>query len=291
MFGYIKPDKNNLLVKDLALYKSVYCGLCSVIKREISFILPFTLSYDFVFLAMVRASLQEEKAVIKKGRCKYNPMKKCVFCVCDNATLFTARSALILTALKLEDDISDKDTPFYKRLFIKPFHSHLTRKIKKLTKKHPEYNELVKTIRQKLCSLTELEKSREDRLDEGCEIFGEIMSDISTFGLEGESCVLAKELGESVGRYIYLIDAIDDIERDAKKGSYNPLLIKYGSSDAAKSKFKELDVAVAMFAKRAVIATDFLKSSDYTRIIENILNLGMGAEAYRIMTRNGEKND
>ena len=291
MFGYIKPDKNNLLVKDLALYKSVYCGICSVIKKEISFFLPFALSYDFVFLAMVRAALQKEKAVIKKGRCKYNPMKKCVYCVCEDAATFTARNALILTALKLEDDISDRDTIFYKKLIIRPFHRHLMRKLKKLIKNHPEYKILTDSIRNKLCELSEVEKSNTDSLDKACEIFGDIMSEISAFGLEDENRVIAKEIGGAVGRYIYLIDAIDDVEKDEKNGSYNPLLVRYGSAAEAKKHFKELDAAIGMFASRAVMAKDFLKDGDYSRIIDNILKLGMGAEAYKIMTRNGEKND
>ena len=76
MFGYIKTNKEELLVRDYALYRAVYCGLCKEIKRKISFFLPFSLSYDFVFLAIARDMLEENDIKIQKGRCPYNPFKK-----------------------------------------------------------------------------------------------------------------------------------------------------------------------------------------------------------------------
>ena len=96
MFGYVKPDKENLLVKELALYKAVYCGLCDAIKKKVSFFLPFSLSYDFVFLTMVRATLTNEKSEIKKGYCRYNPLKKVSYSIPEESALFSARSALPL---------------------------------------------------------------------------------------------------------------------------------------------------------------------------------------------------
>lgn len=291
MFGYVKPDKKNLLVKDLELYKATYCGLCSVIKKRVSFILPFVLNYDFVFLAMVRTALSGEKSCISKGRCKYNPLKKCVFSVCDTQTLYTSRSALILTALKLEDDLKDKDTPLYKKLIARPLYWHFSACIKKLTGECEEYGKLITDVRRNLERLSALEKEGSAEIDVACEIFGDVMADIASFGLENGEKAVAKEIGSAVGRYIYLADAIDDAEKDAKSGVYNPLIAKYGSVTAVKEQYNELDVALAMFAQRALLATNLMNECEYTRIIDNIIRLGLGAEAYKIMTRNGDKND
>ncbi len=291
MFGYIKPDKENLLVKDLALYKAVYCGLCSVIKKEISFFLPFTLSYDFVFLTMIRSSIQGEKCKISKGKCKYNPLKKCAFSVCENETLYTARSALILTTLKLEDDINDKDTTFIKKLIIKPLYIYLSRKMKKLIKSNNEFKALISNVRTKLAELSELEKNQSTELDKACELFGDIMSEITSFSIAEDKTPIAKEIGSSIGRYIYLLDAADDLEKDRKSGAYNPLIARYGSCKEAQDNFNEIDIALSMYTKRAVLAFNLLEENAYTRIINNTLNLGLGAEAYKIMSRNGDKND
>ena len=291
MFGYVKPDKENLLVKDLALYKATYCGLCSVIKKRISLILPFTLSYDFVFLAMIRSALCEERSRLTKGCCKYNPLKKCAFSVCENETLYTARSALILTFLKLEDDLSDKDTGFFKRIGIKLFHAHLKPKVKALTKSNAEYEMLLSTVRKRLSELSTLENEHSPDIDKACELFGDIMADITAFGIKEKIKPIATEIGSAIGRYIYLIDAIDDLEGDAKSGAYNPLVAKYGSVSDVRLNIEELDIAMSMFTQRAVVASELLNDSEYTRIIRNILTMGLGAESYKVMTKNGGKND
>ncbi len=291
MFGYIKPDKNNLLVKDAALYKATYCGLCSVIKKEISFFLPFALSYDFVFLSMVRSALTGEKGNVNKGQCKYNPFKKCAFCVCEKETLFTAHAALILTSLKLEDDIKDKDIPLHKSILLKPFYAHLSRRLKKLLSKEHEYKALTDSIRIKLDELTELERANSNCIDRECEIFGEIMADITSFSLNGSARSIASEIGLAIGRYIYLIDAIDDVKKDEKSSSYNPLLTLYGSTSYVKEHYNDLDITLSMYAKQAALAANLLEECDYSRIIENTITLGLGAVSYKIMTENGDKND
>jgi hypothetical protein len=60
MFGYIRPVQSELKVKDAELYKALYCGLCRVMKKEVSSVLPLSISYDYVLLAAVRAGLSGE---------------------------------------------------------------------------------------------------------------------------------------------------------------------------------------------------------------------------------------
>lgn len=291
MFGYVKPDKDNLLVKDLALYKATYCGLCAVIKKNISFLLPFSLSYDFVFLAMVRSALTGERCTVTKGRCKYNPLKKCAFSICKNESMYVAEAATILTTLKLEDDLTDNDVGFFKKLLLKPFHSHLKTKVKKIIKLKPEYVVLTNFIKNKLRELNEHEQKNSSELDMLCSLFGDVMAEITAFGIEEKAKPIAQEIGTAIGQYIYLIDAIDDLEKDKKSKAYNPLITRYGSEKQVYSNIKELDVAMSMYAKNAVLASELLDESEYTRIIKNILTMGLGAVSYTIMTRKREKND
>lgn len=286
MFGYVKPDKENLLVKDLHLYKAVYCGLCDSIKKNVSFFLPFTLSYDFVFLTMVRAVLLKEEAKTKKGRCRYNVLKKTFYNIPEESALFSARSALILTAENISDDLQDFDTPFFKKALLFPFHLYLKKKIKRLS---PEYKVLAEKVRFSLEEIRKAEKMKSADVDFLCSLFGKILSDTLSFGLDGENLIIAREIGASIGRYIYLIDAFDDAEKDEKSGSYNPLLIKYGSAEKVKSSAKEIDVALSMHTKDALLSFNLTEKSVYTDIITNVLSLGLGKESYRIMTKSGEK--
>ena len=289
MFGYIKPDKELLLVKDLHLYKATYCGLCSVIKKNISFFLPFALSYDFVFLNMVRAALSSEKSIIKKGRCKYNTFKKCAFSVCDTESIYTAKAALILTALKLEDDLKDCDVSLFKKMITFPFYKHLEQRVKKAEKENSKYSQLVNDIRHNLEKISQLEEKNSKDIDLLCELFGEIMSKITQFSISEEKKIIANEIGSCIGRYVYLIDAIDDIDKDYKKGAYNPVLAKYDSPKEARKHFKELDVALSMYTQRALLALNLLDECEYTAIINNTITLGLGKESYKIMTKNGDK--
>lgn len=291
MFGYIKPDKENLLVKEMHLYKSVYCGLCNTIKKSVSFILPATLSYDFVFLTMVRATITKEKSEVKKGHCGYNPFKRVTYCIPSQSAVFTSEVSLMLVYLKLCDDIKDKDTKFFKKILLLPLRKHFSVKVKRLLKTNSKYVELYSYVEEKIYEISSLEATEASDIDVLCEAFGDIMARVLSFSLEGGDKITAKAIGSSIGRFIYLIDAIDDVENDAKSGAFNPLIKKYGDVKAVKENVKALDASLSMYTKNAVLAFNLLDEGEYTSIINNILTLGLGKESYRIMTKNGEKND
>ncbi len=291
MFGYIKPDKDNLYVKELNLYKAVYCGLCETIKKKVSFILPFKLSYDFVFLNMVRATLLNEETALKAGRCKYNPLKKVRFAVNNESSLFSARIALILTALNIQDDLKDSDTPLLKKALLLPLSLYFRKKLKKLLKSSSDYSQLTEKIQNILNEMSKLEKKKSSDIDKMCELFGDIMSESLAFQLSCHCEKIARQIGSAIGRFIYLIDAIDDAKADEKKGTYNPLIEKYGSFEEVYTNIKEIDIILSMHTRDAILAFNLLNNAQYTSIINNILTLGLGKESYRIMTKNGERND
>lgn len=289
MFGYIKPDKENLYVKELNLYKAVYCGLCETIKKKVSFFLPMTLSYDFVFLTMVRASLTKEKSTVKKGRCKYNILKKASYCIPIESALFSGRCALLLTTMKVKDDLKDSDTPLYKKAIYLPLYAYLDAKTKKLIKSCPEFKNISKAIEVTLSSMDLLEKEKCADIDKMSELFGGMMADMLSYSLEGRFQVIAKEIGNNIGKYIYLIDAIDDLSSDLKTKSYNPLIEKYGTVESMIKEKNALDVALSMYANNAILAFNLIEAHDYSSIINNILSLGFGKESYRIFTKIGDK--
>ena len=80
MFGYVRANKPELKVKELEMYKAVYCTLCKVMGKRYGRFSRFTLSYDFTFLALLNMSLSEKCSGIKKGHCVFNPLKKCNYC-------------------------------------------------------------------------------------------------------------------------------------------------------------------------------------------------------------------
>ena len=108
MFGYLRVQKSELLVREYEAYKSVYCGLCNQLGKDYSFLIRVILSYDCTFYAMLLMSLKRSCKSFKDGRCKFNPLKKCKFAV-DSADCYSKASALsvISSYYKLKDDIAD----------------------------------------------------------------------------------------------------------------------------------------------------------------------------------------
>ena len=285
MFGYVKPDRDELLVKDYNLYKALYCGLCREIKSNVSFFLSFGLSYDFVFLAIARDMLNRNGASVEKGRCPYNPLKKRAF-VKSEGIVYASRVALILVEKSLEDKRRDKDVGLLSP-FLAIAEAYLKRRLKKITRNEP-YLTLEMKIEEGLKEFSRLESERSD-VDTLAVAFGRVLADAVATGLEGDGERIARSLGTALGSWLYLADAVDDFEKDYKKGHFNPLLEQYGTPDEIRSHLRDIDVSFGAWARDAHLALSLVDRCDYTRLADNILALGLGREAYRIMK--GDKND
>ncbi len=277
MFGYIRPVIPELKVKEYELYRAVYCGLCEVMGKSTSCASRLSLSYDFVFLAIVRMALAGEVGEIQKHRCLAHPTKKRSVLVGAGQLDYCARLSAVLTYHKLIDDISDsKGIKKLSAMLLRPFASHMRKKAG--LGEHPE-----DIIKQKLGELAELEREGCASLDRAAEPFGELMAAVCAFGFEDGSTEyrIACEIGRHVGRFIYIIDAMDDLADDIRDGSYNPIVRMYGKEDAI-SKFKSdaprFERALTMELvgiERAIELIEFEKVPEYGSIIKNIIYLGL----------------
>ena len=107
MFGYIKPNIPELRVKDHELYKATYCGLCRTMGKCTGCASKFTLSYDFAFFALVRMALEKTQGQVKMRRCMVHPFKKRPIMEINPVLEYSAKSSVILTRLKLKDNVND----------------------------------------------------------------------------------------------------------------------------------------------------------------------------------------
>ncbi len=285
MFGYIKTKKEELLVKDLALYKSVYCGLCREIKKNISFFIPFSLSYDFVFLAMVRDILTEGKISTEAGRCPYNPAKKRSFITSDGIK-YASKVSLILIKDNIDDKRRDGDRPL-----LSPFLALASLYLKTKCRKHlksEEWQKLCENIKIKMNLFSDTEKAH-GNADDLAASFGEVLGEAVAFGLEGSAERIARSVGQSVGAWLYLADAVDDLEKDYARKKFNPLLEEYKTPEEAKSHFRDIDAVIAAHARDAHTALSLSPNHEYCRITDNILSMGLGWEIYGIMNSQRRK--
>lgn len=227
MFGYIKPQQSELLVKEYEFYKAVYCGLCRTGGKRISRLTRFFLNNDFVFLCIVQMAVKNENVCAGVKRCPYGLKRKCM--VCESESLvYTCAAFGILLYYKACDDVMD--SRFFRRFFSRIARAFTKPMMKKAAKMYPE---LEKGVREGLEKLYSLEKQSCKSPDEAADCFAGITRLIAAGGQESEKKEILEQCGYHIGRYIYLIDALDDCVEDEKKKRFNVFNNYFGSAEKA----------------------------------------------------------
>lgn len=214
MFGYVNINKPELKVKDFFKYKAYYCGLCKTLKSRYGRFGQMTLSYDMTFLIILLTSLYETDTIREKNRCVIHPVKK-HDTLTNEITEYVADMNIALSYHHLMDDWQDE-----KSVAGLAGAKALQRAYQRIYKKYPRQ---CKEINDSLNLLTECEKRQESNIDMVARCFGDLMASLFTYKEDIWSDSLRK-IGFYLGKFIYLLDAYDDIEKDKKHGSYNPLL-------------------------------------------------------------------
>ncbi len=270
LFGYVRIAKGELKVKEYETYKAVYCSLCKQLGKSYGLLSRLTLSYDFTFLSLLNMSLQSGCDSFKKGRCAFNPLKKCNYCENKSALSMPAAAAMIMIYYKICDNISDE--PFFKKmgnLALKPLFYF---SFKKAAKKYPEISGIISRY---IKSQQQIEKSQEKELDCACHPTADAMEEIFSLCSDDDTQKrVLRRLGYCMGRYIYLLDAAVDLKADIKSGAYNVLKYKNYKdfSDLAENIVKP---QLYFCANEAARAFELLDIKKYRTILGNIIYLGL----------------
>ena len=213
MFGYVLPDQKELKIRELEAYQGYYCGLCLALKKQYHFLGRLSLNYDMAFLGLLLTSLYEPESQKNMHRCILHPGRKRL--VIQNQYLdYAADMNILLTYYKCMDDWRDEHdllhSAYGKLLFLSG---------KRVCKKYPQKALRIQGYLEEL-SLYEEENSR--NLDETAGCFGNICAELFTYGRQWETSL--HRIGFFLGKFINLLDAYDDLERDREKGCYNPFL-------------------------------------------------------------------
>ena len=286
MFGYVQPYIPNLTVGDYEYYRAAYCGLCRSMGQVCGAGANLTLSYDGVFLSLLRVALMKDTPACERHRCPYSPLVKKNMLVGSPDVDFSAGAMGILAALKLEDDVIDESG----LLRLGALLCRIPAK-KWVTRADSRDGGIAQSIRDKLALFYTAERDNSDRdfsdsgIDACAEAFGEIVGMLAARGIEDENYAIAYSIGRHVGRWIYCIDALDDFENDVKRGRYNVLTAAYGNELDADERMTlecilrdESDSAMAMLD-----LADVDEHSRAYRIIKNILTEGMPRVARAVL--------
>ena len=286
MFGYVKAAKPDMKIRDYEAYKGIYCSLCKQMGKSYGIFSRFTLSYDFVFLALLRLSTADDCGMrFEKCRCSFNPLVKCnKLCTSDSSLEYSADVAMLLLYGKVKDNI--KDESFFKRLFYRILLPYASFKRKKAAKKHTELSQEIDGF---LALQTEYERDWGTSLDRCCHPSAAALAEIASYGFENpaQKRILSR-VGYCIGKWVYLADALDDFEDDRKKGRFNALLSRYeGESfeSVSKKAMAEMNVCIS----EAIAAFELLDIRNFRDILENILYKGLPAEQEKIAEKKEKK--
>lgn len=279
MFGYVRIHKPELRVAEYDTYKALYCSLCKNLGKNYGHLLRLSLSYDFTFLTVLAMSLQDAPCDFKKSSCVYNPFKKCYYNTKYNDILEKVSAvAAIMMYYKLCDNIRDEKgitKLFYRflRLIFKP-------KFSKASKKHPDLHQILNELDDNQISVESLENPNVDSVAEPTAIaLGKVCRCFAVTDVDGDRLY---RIGYCVGKWIYLMDALEDREEDIKKGRYNPLV---NCSD---------DIVIATMnvcSNEAGLTFETLPALHYNGIIKNILYLGLPRQIELYKQKKGESEN
>lgn len=284
MFGYIKPFRPELKIREEEDYKAVYCGLCRELGKSYGLFARMTLSYDFAFMAMFFMSMDDEiNPTCEKCACIVHPFRKRCVCHENRAISLSAMAAMVLTYYKIKDDLADRGfVNKIKAVLLLPFAAAARKKALAFGKEA----EIIDRAAAEMISLQrEIEKRNSPLSDEAAEPTAKFLSEIITLGGKAEDKPVLERFGYLLGRYIYLCDALDDLEDDRKKKNYNPFL--FADEKAA----EEAKAVLFMTVAELYDDLELLSLDKYKEIVENTVGLGLKAEVQRIINKKGGENN
>lgn len=274
MFGYIIINKQEMKFKEFDLYKSYYCGFCQALKQDFGKRGQMTLSYDLTFLILLLTSLYEPETTEELVKCIAHPFEKHL-ARSNEFSRYAAEMNLLLSYYKCQDDWLDE-----KKVSKRAMAGLLKKKVAAVREQYPAKAELMADRMNKIhqCEKKGIGSTTEsggypaytDRVDEIAGYFGDIMAEIFAWRQDEWEQEL-RRMGFFLGKFIYLMDAYEDVEKDEKEGNFNPFLPLFHTEQFEQSCEGILTMMMAECSK----AFEKLPLIEYTEILRNILYSGV----------------
>ena len=218
MFGFVVANTEALSEAETARYKGAYCGLCRTLQKRHGDFSRMTLNYDMTFLVLLLSSMYEPEEEHGEGRCMAHPLHRRSWWK-NRFTDYAADMNVALAWHNCMDDWADE-----KKVLSLTEAKLLRAQYEKVYRLWPRQCDAIEGCME---TLRAIESSEAVAPDAAANAFGQLMGEL--FAVEDDSVwnPRFRAFGEALGRFIYLMDACVDLEKDKKKGNYNPLLALY----------------------------------------------------------------
>ena len=266
MFGYVSANYAELNDAQKSRYTAVYCGICRGIRQQVSQPARLVLSYDMAFLALLHMSLYEPEETAGPSACILHPIKKRPWT--DNPYIrYAADMNVALAYYKCLDDWEDD-----RNLTAKAAAGFLEPSLGRIRQQYPRQCDAIARCIEELRTL---EHDRCANPDEPANCFGRLMAELMVCQEDLWADDL-RQLGHSLGRFIYLADAAMDYRADQKKNKYNPYLAMGTGED-----WPRWEEYLVLAMGRCTAAFERLPLVQDKDILDNILYSGVWTELRR----------
>ncbi len=262
MFGYVRINKMDLTFREYEHYKAYYCGLCKYLKRNHTELSRLTINYDITFLIVLLSSIYQPSAQVFHEKCIVDPVKKKKHII-NEITEYAASMNILLAYYKLEDDVNDEGdikSRLVRRAYRKSF--------KTAYDKYPQKADFIKAC---LGELRSLEEDQSTSIDQTSNCFARLLEEIFDYK-DDEYRDRLRKVGFNIGKYIYIMDAYEDLDQDLEKGRYNPFSSYKDDREGLKVKVDKLIGMTLARLEEAILNLDIKVNKS---IIDNIIYSGV----------------
>ena len=279
MFGYLDVDKGTLEKGQLGLWQSFMCGLCFSTKKLYGNFPRMLITNDVNFFNVLFHSITNRDVELDKSHCFSHPVKKQTVTKPDELTDRLSAAGVLLTYWNVYDDTVDGGS-MGKKTALKA----LSRAYTKAKRDFPELDEV---LAKRYGQLRELEQGSCASIDRVAHAFAQLAQDFATLVLGDSATEHVETLCYNLGKWIYLIDALDDVVKDLKRKDYNPFVSYYNVERVQDLSKKRDELQFEMFAvlNRVASAYNDLNLQKYTCLLDNVIYKSIRNKTTEILDR------
>lgn len=270
MFGYVRPPAQDLPEGELNRFRTMYCGLCHTLSRRYGQAARMILNYDFTYLAILlsNGTADAENA----GRCWVSPVKKRPYLEPTAAMELAADESVILAYWQLRDGAEDHT--WAAGLKYRGGAQLLEGAYRKAAAFRPEFDA---AVRRQLRLLHALETAEDPSMDRAADTFAVLLSGASAEIEDPTRRRILEQILYHLGRWVYLIDAADDLKRDGESGNYNPVALRYGLKNGVWTPESRRDFALTLdhSIQRMAAAFELWDFGVWTAVLESTFYAGL----------------
>lgn len=271
MFGFIRPARAELRIREADRFQQIYCGLCNAIHTRYGFFYTWFLSYDMAFFALLYGSNRDKTDATVRKKCAAHPLygRSCVPTTNEDLSL-AADLSVLLTYYKLCDSVQDEKG--IKRLLARLLRRFGQNGYEKAKKRLPDTDT---EMQKALADLHRLESEKCDSMDRVADASARLTAAMVPFVQDVRTRIL-RQMFYQIGRWIYLLDGIQDLTEDLQNGNYNPIVSRYSLQTPDMTAIKQqLETTLARSLADVCMAFDLLDIQRDADLIRNIIFLGM----------------